>query len=104
MITRTYINRRDNNKYLLIRKYDDGHTVAKQFIEWSNGVRNYTGASLRGRGRFGRFSRVTKHFFREVVNCDYELLNEGRRDGVSLWVLVGEWLEAERLGLGTGGM
>lgn len=74
MTTQTYRNKRNTDKYLIVRKYDDGHTVWKQYLFWLiTGVHNYTGCSLRSASRGGRFSRVRKATATEVL-ADYTLI------------------------------
>lgn len=55
---RTYRNKRNPNKFIETKKYDDGHTVARQYMQWEdtpNGeVRNYTGAADAKNGRWFR--------------------------------------------------
>jgi hypothetical protein len=89
MVTKTYVNKRDEDKYLLVRRYACGHTVVKQFIEWANGVRNYTGASLHGRSKKSHFSRWRKPQLTELLD-DYLLVceHEGSDAGHSLWELA----------------
>ena len=57
---RTFRNKRNPNKFIETKKYDDGHTVARQYMQWEdtpNGrVRNYTGAK---RGRWFRHHQDT---------------------------------------------
>lgn len=73
-ITTLYINNRNRNKYLLVRHYKDGHTVVKQYMEWSNGVRNYTGSSLRSKN--GKFSRISKSALMDLLE-DYHIYYSG---------------------------
>lgn len=89
MTTATYVNIRNENKYLLVRRYNCGHTVVKQFMEWANGVRNYTGASLRGRSRKSRFCRWRKPQLTVLLD-DYLLVcnEQGADAGHSLWELA----------------
>lgn len=72
MVTKTYRNNRNINKYLIVRQYKDGHTVIKQYMEWSNGVRNYTGSSLRSKN--GKFVRISKSTLTDLLD-DYTIIN-----------------------------
>ena len=68
---RTYQNKRNENKFIETRKYDDGHTVARQYMKWDtpNGeVKNYTGAKDAKRGRYFRTNKDTLNSMLE----DYE--------------------------------
>ena len=58
----TYRNRRNPNKYIEVKKGNDGHSYARQYMEWDspNGkVKNYTGAKDAKRGRYSRARRDT---------------------------------------------
>lgn len=58
----TYRNRRNPNKYIEVKKGNDGHSYARQYMEWDspNGkVKNYTGAKDAKRGRYSRARRAT---------------------------------------------
>lgn len=55
----TYRNRRNPNKYIEVKKGNDGHSYARQYLEWDtpNGkVKNYMGART-SRGRYFRHRR-----------------------------------------------
>lgn len=60
---RTFRNKRNPNKFIETKKYDDGHTVARQYIQWEDTptgrVRNYTGAADAHRGRWFRHHQDT---------------------------------------------
>ena len=60
---RTFRNKRNPNKFIETKKYDDGHTVARQYMQWDdtpNGrVRNYTGAMDAKNGRWFRHHQDT---------------------------------------------
>lgn len=71
---KTYQNKRNSNKFIETRKYDDGHTVARQYLKWDtpNGeVKNYTGAKDAKRGRYHRATRNTLNSMLE----DYDELD-----------------------------
>ena len=58
----TYRNRRNPNKYIEIKKGNDGHSYARQYMEWDTPegkVKNYTGAKDAKRGRYSRARRDT---------------------------------------------
>lgn len=58
----TYQNKRNPNKFIETRKYDDGHTVARQYMKWDTPegeVKNYTGAKDAKRGRYFRTRKDT---------------------------------------------
>ncbi len=58
----TYRNRRNPNKYIEVKKGNDGHSYARQYMEWdtpSGKVKNYTGAADPKRGRYSRATRDT---------------------------------------------
>lgn len=72
----TYQNRRNPNKFIETRKYDDGHTVARQYMKWDtpNGeVKNYNGAKDAKRGRYSRVNKSTLDSMLE----DYDQVFEG---------------------------
>ena len=99
MKTNTYVNKRNENKHLLVRRYDDGHTVVKQFMEWDNGVRNYTGCRLHS--RHGRFSRMRQTLLREVLE-DYDLLEMNTQGhGRSIWAIMNELVNIKEANYGT---
>lgn len=55
----TYRNRRNPNKYIEVKKGNDGHSYARQYLKWDtpNGeVKNYMGART-SRGRYFRHRR-----------------------------------------------
>lgn len=59
---KTYQNTRNPNKFIETRKYDDGHTVARQYMKWDTPegeVKNYTGAKDAKRGRYYRANKDT---------------------------------------------
>ena len=58
----TYRNRRNPNKYIEVKKGNDGHSYARQYMEWDSPdgkVKNYTGAKDAKRGRYSRARRDT---------------------------------------------
>lgn len=55
----TYRNRRNPNKYIEVKKGDDGHSYARQYLKWDTPdgeVKNYMGART-SRGRYFRHRR-----------------------------------------------
>lgn len=59
---KTYQNKKNPNKFIETRKYDDGHTVARQYMKWETPdgeVKNYTGAKDAKQGRYHRASKAT---------------------------------------------
>lgn len=57
----TFRNKRNPNKYIEVKKGNDGHSYARQYMQWDtpNGpVKNYTGART-SRGRYFRARRDT---------------------------------------------
>lgn len=66
----TYQNRRNPNKFIETKKYNDGHTVARQYMEWDTPegvVRNYNGSKTNR----GRYHRTTQHT-RDMMLEDYD--------------------------------
>lgn len=58
----TYRNRRNPNKYIEVKKGNDGHSYARQYMEWDTPegkVKNYAGAKDAKRGRYSRARRDT---------------------------------------------
>lgn len=58
----TYRNRRNPNKHIEVKKGNDGHSYARQYMEWDTPegkVKNYTGAKDAKRGRYFRSRRDT---------------------------------------------
>lgn len=59
---KTYRNNRNPNKYIEVKKANDGHSYARQYMEWNTTdgkVKNYTGAKDAKRGRYHRARRDT---------------------------------------------
>lgn len=77
-MTRDYIyqNSRNLNKYIKVRRYTDGHTVIKQYIQtyvpgsYTRTVINYTGCSLK-RAKLGTWHRVGKKTLEQIL-ADYK--------------------------------
>ena len=68
---RTYQNRRNENKFIETKKYNDGHTVARQYMKWNTPegeVKNYSGAKDAKRGRWHR----TRQHTRDMMLEDYD--------------------------------
>lgn len=79
---RTFQNKKNPNKFIETRKYDDGHTVARQYMEWETEdgtVRNYTGAKDAKRGRYSRLGQKSLGPILE----DYEEVVEGSDSAVA---------------------
>lgn len=73
---KTYIfrNKRNENKYIEVKVYKDGHIYVKQFMKWytTRGiVKNY----LASRSNKGRAYRYNKNSLSELLE-DYTYLNE----------------------------
>ena len=59
---KTFQNKQNPNKFIETRRYDDGHTVARQYMKWDtpNGeVKNYNGAKDAKHGRYHRANKAT---------------------------------------------
>lgn len=66
MEVRIYQNRKNEHKYLEVRKYECGHYVFRQYMEWkSAGVKNPVGSE--------NFQRIRKVDLDELVK-DYRFL------------------------------
>lgn len=69
---RTFRNKRNQNKYLETKKYNDGHTVSRGYMRYEdaegNEKRNYMGS----RSNRGRWHRMNQGTLNEVVKDDYE--------------------------------
>lgn len=58
----TYQNRRNPNKFIEVKKENDGHNAMRQYMKWDTEdgeVQNYTGAKDAKRGRFSRARKGT---------------------------------------------
>ena len=58
----TYVNKKNPNKFIEIKKYKDGNQVARQYMKWDTPegeVKNYTGAKDAKRGRYFRTRKDT---------------------------------------------
>lgn len=67
---RTYQNRKNENKFIETKKYNDGHSVARQYMKWDTPegeVKNYMG-SKSNRGRWFRAGQHT----RDMMLEDYD--------------------------------
>lgn len=60
-------NKRNENKYIYLKHYKDGHYYFKQVMKWDNGVENPLGQSL----RHNRFYRIRKWWINQIKD-DYE--------------------------------
>lgn len=64
-----YRNTRNENKYIEVKKMDDGHTYFRQFMYWNTdtgSVKNYSGSKTNR----GRYHRVTQRTLNQVL-VDY---------------------------------
>lgn len=75
---KTYQNRRNENKFIETKKYDDGHTVARQYMKWNTPegeVKNYSGAKDARRGRWHRAGQHTRDMmledYDEITSAEY---------------------------------
>ena len=79
-MTRNYLfrNNRNSNKYIQVRRYEDGHYVWKQYIahELATGGQQivYTGCTIKNWAK-GVWHRVSKRTMLEVT-ADYMLVDE----------------------------
>lgn len=67
---KTYRNKRNPNKYVEVKNENDGHTSARQYMEWDTPegkVKNYNGS----KSRRGRYSRMRKDSVNELLQ-DYD--------------------------------
>lgn len=71
-IMATYKNKRNEHKYIEVKRYSNGTYYVRQYMLFSNGVKNYTGCK--------RFSRVRKSTLLEILE-DYEILF-GKNTGI----------------------
>lgn len=77
----TYQNKRNPNKFIETKKYNDGHRVARQYMKWDTPegeVKNYTGAKDAKRGRYFRTRKDTLdqmlEDYDEVESCDNQYI------------------------------
>lgn len=64
-----YRNIRNPNKYIIVMQYEnDRHYFYKQFLEWTNGVRNYTGCDYTK--PWGTWTKIRKSSLNELLE-DY---------------------------------
>lgn len=76
--TLLYRNLRNTNKYIEVKKSNDGHTYFRQFMYWNTdrgSVKNYN-ASVTNRGRF---HRVRQDTLSQILE-DYELVDDVHAD------------------------
>ena len=63
-----YRNKRNENKYLAVKRYDCGHYYIQGFVYWQEtGVLNFLGC----RGNNGRYGRVTRKYTLDALLEDY---------------------------------
>lgn len=79
---RTFRNTRNPHKFIETRKYDDGHTVARQYMEWDTPdgkIKNYTGAKDAKRGRYFRARKDSLNSmledYEEIID-DYDVIDD----------------------------
>lgn len=73
MNTKVYVNVRNGNKFLEVKKTKCSHFYIRQFMFWKeNGVINYTGKQN------GAYSRVTRKYILDDLLKDYRLY--GKRE------------------------
>lgn len=64
-----YQNKRNPHKFIEVKHTNDRHYMWRQYLEWNNGVKNFTtGTKL--------FRRYRKGNIADVINSDYVKLNE----------------------------
>ena len=92
-----YVNKRNDHKFLEIRRYEDGHYVCKQSIRSTSEdgvvVINYTGCNLKQNNHGGVWHRISKKAMLELLE-DYELVvdNEGAAEETQkYWPSREEW-------------
>lgn len=92
----TYVNRRNPNKYVEVKKYDDGHTVSRQYMKWDTPqgeVKNYTGARDAKRGRYFRTRKNTLNQilddYDKIEECDSNITSSSSI--LSPWKMIGEY-------------
>ena len=59
----TYVNKRNENKYIDVKHTNDRHYMWRQRMSWNNGVTNPVGTKKGG-------------YRRQSVNCIKEVLND----------------------------
>ena len=70
---KTFRNRRNENKYIEVKKANDGHTYSRQYMEWDDPrnsdsrIRNYNGSKSNG----GRYHRMNLDTLDQVLD-DYD--------------------------------
>lgn len=67
---KTYRNKRNPNKYVEVKRENDGHTSARQYMKWETDegeVKNYNGS----KSKRGRYSRMRKDSIDELLQ-DYD--------------------------------
>ena len=62
-------NKRNENKYIFIKRYADGHYYFKQVMKWDNGVENPLGQGL----HHNRFFRVRKWWLNQIAEDYYRV-------------------------------
>lgn len=67
-----YRNIANDRKYIVLRRYSDGHYCWKQYIKTGTG-KNYTGCTLKQNRRGGVWHRISKRWAESVLE-DYNLL------------------------------
>lgn len=65
-----YSNKRNQNKKIVVKRYSDCHYYVAQFMQWPNGVLNWTG-NTKNRSRFRRVRKATLDQILEDYNAEY---------------------------------
>ena len=70
-----YVNKRNDRKYVEIRRYDCGHYYYKQYIEYEipEKGKNYMGCSLKQNRRGGVWRKTTRKWISEIIVEDYQI-------------------------------
>lgn len=81
---RVYRNKRNENKYIELKKTKCSHFYYRQFIKTHNPklnvtFTNYTTYNRRkGKAKTGLWLRMTKNWMQEALNLDYDLVGVKR--------------------------
>ena len=93
----TFRNRRNPNKYIEVKKANDGHSYARQYMKWDTPegeVKNYTGAKDAKRGRYHRSTRQTIDQMLE----DYDSVTSSTSAGIEYTFYFGDGSSAASRG------
>lgn len=64
-----YQNKRNENKFITVTRYDAGHIYAQQYMKWKNGRISWMAAGVRHGRRLRRFRKGTL----DMILNDYVL-------------------------------